>query len=94
MRVETERPEPAAPAAPSIVDEVARGLEAMRVREVERRRGRLHGLNEEQHALIDQLTRDLLHRAVLQGLRDVARRRCGMTQGEMRGIREMFPTAA
>lgn len=76
-----------------IIAEVERRLEAMRLGEMERRRGRLRGMSEAQRATVDRLTRDLMRRAVLEGLEETARRG-GLAPEEMGRIRDLFPAPA
>jgi hypothetical protein len=75
-----------------VVAGVERDLEALRLTEMQRRRGGLNRLSAEQREAVDRFTRDLLRQAVLERLRRLALAR-GRRPGTMREIREMFAFA-
>ena len=76
-----------------VVSQVEERLEAMRRRELRRFAGGLGGLTKEQRALVDDLTRGLVHDAVVVRLRAAAGRSPASDAEEINAVREMFPAA-
>ena len=80
-----------APARDAVVRRVKSRLEAARCRELRRRRATLKGLSEAQRETVDRFTRNLLQRAVLDGLNRVAGEGCTPGAELLMEIRKIFP---
>ena len=75
----------------AVVHRVKSRVEAVRCRELRRRRASLNGLSEAQRETVERFTRDLLQRAVLDGLNRVAGRGCTPGAELLMEIRKIFP---
>ena len=72
-----------------VIAEVHQCLEAMRLEETKRRAGKLHGMSEEQRAMLDRLTRSLMRR-VVKRIEETLKEPGGISREGSEVVRGMF----
>ena len=70
--------------------EIQQHLEVIRAEEMRRRAGKLRGMSKEQRAMLDQLTRSLMRRAVVERIEEALKEPGGISREGSEVIREMF----
>lgn len=72
-----------------VIAEVHQRLEAIRLEEMKRRAGKLHGMSKEQRAMLDRLTRSLMRR-VVDRIEKTLKEPGGISCDGSEVVREMF----